>query len=174
MKDAEAEQGIAELVEGFERMTDDDARARARELVAGVLAFHRRGLVRALEIVRGDPHGAALVAALAEDTAVGSLLVLHDLHPQDLEARARDAVARLALAYPDLAWERLDAGRLRVRIGARGGNPASAAAAVEAALLEAVPDLSGVHVAVSASETLVTLRRKGSDGDAPRGEDGAR
>lgn len=152
---------IEELVARIEAVPDEAVKAPARELVAGILALHKKGLVKILESIRkGQSGGERVIAALAEDAAVSSLLVLHDLHPQDLEARVAEAVERLQNPYPDLSLESLEEGRLRVRIGARGGNPAAAARAVEASLLEAVPDLTSVTVAVAADPPLVTIRRK--------------
>ncbi|NUP09811.1 MAG: hypothetical protein HOW73_27510 [Polyangiaceae bacterium] len=166
MTDPPADDPIGEieaLVASIEELPDEALKARSRALVSGVLALHRRGLVRMLEVVRKRSTGMAdVMKELADDPAVSSLLVLHDLHPADLETRAVEAVERLRGAYPDLSFDRLDAGRLRVVIGARGGNPASTARAVEASILEAVPDLVAVNVAVAADPPLVTLRRKGA------------
>jgi hypothetical protein len=71
---------IAVLVSDLERLGDADAREKARELVTAVLALHKDGLDRMLEIARarGD---AGLSLAFAKDPLVASLLELHELLP---------------------------------------------------------------------------------------------
>lgn len=148
---------IAQLIAQLEDVPDAATRERARALVAGILVLHRRGFAKLLELLRGQPQ---LVETIARDPVVGSLLVLHDLHPHDLAARVDAALARLAPAHPDLALESLEDGRLRLRLGARGGAPGAAAAAIEAALLEDVPDLVSIHIAIAPDPPLITIRRR--------------
>jgi hypothetical protein len=71
---------IERLLGEIERSDDPEAQARARGLVDAVLAWHRRGLARVLEIAlaRGG-EGRALVDQLTRDPMVESLLALHEL-----------------------------------------------------------------------------------------------
>jgi hypothetical protein len=86
---------IEELVREIEAAPDPATVERARALVREVLELHRAALERALAIVR-DQGGAGAVEALARDERTAALLLLHDLHPHDLEARAREALGRVA------------------------------------------------------------------------------
>jgi Fe-S cluster biogenesis protein NfuA len=71
-------------------------RARASALVQTVLDFHGAALARLLELLRqeGDA-GLAVVEKASRDGLVRNLLLLHGLHPADLETRTREALARL-------------------------------------------------------------------------------
>jgi hypothetical protein len=146
---AEVEAQIAAV----EAWPDDDRKAAARELAAALLELHRLGLARLLRAV-GDRAESA-----SEDPGVGALLVLHGLHPHERGARARAAVARLQGAFPDLEMVRLVDGAVVVRVGARGGG-ATTPSVVQAALLEAVPDLTSVEVEIAPAAGLTQLRRR--------------
>ena len=63
------------------------------ELVRLLTDLYGAGLARTLELCDPD---AGLVDRLAADQLVGSLLLLHGLHPQDLSQRVRRAVDALA------------------------------------------------------------------------------
>jgi hypothetical protein len=67
------------------------------EVLSAVTEMYGRGLARMLEIFveRG---GAATHAALGDDPMVGSLLLLHGLHPVPLAARVERAVYRVRRA----------------------------------------------------------------------------
>ncbi len=69
------------------------ARGRAEELVRQVTDLYGSGLARILEILddRGQLDDATL-DALTADELVSSLLVIHGLHPQDLETRVAAAL----------------------------------------------------------------------------------
>jgi hypothetical protein len=150
---------IEALVARLEVAPDGPTKTAAREVVAGLLSLHQKGIVRMLELVRRRPDGAELVDDLADDPLVGSLLVLHDAHPHDLEARAIQAAERLQGAYPDLELVGVERGVVRVVVGSRGGGSLSPRV-VEAAFLEAVPDATAIVVTARAEPELVTLRRK--------------
>ncbi|MEV0105163.1 NifU family protein [Nocardia sp. NPDC050799] len=63
------------------------ARERAEELVREVAGLYGAGLARAVELL--DPGSVEL---LARDDLVASLLLVHGLHPHDVEARVRNAL----------------------------------------------------------------------------------
>jgi hypothetical protein len=89
-------QRIEVLVQEMEALQDPVARAGAVELVQAVLELHGVGLGRLLETIQqaGAP-GAAILERLTQDDLIGSLLLLHGLHPLGLEARVRQAVESL-------------------------------------------------------------------------------
>ena len=71
----------------------DGAQARTREIVQTVLDLHGAGLERLLEhLAEAGPAGRAVLDACAADDLVASLLLLHGLHPLDLETRVRQAL----------------------------------------------------------------------------------
>jgi hypothetical protein len=83
-----AELGRVEALVGeIEAVADEAVREKARALVQAVLALHAEGLRRLLSLA--GPDSAARFAAA--DELVGSLLLLHDLHP-DVETPARQAL----------------------------------------------------------------------------------
>ncbi len=64
--------------------------------MASILELHGAGLERMMEITSGagDPVK-ALIRRFAGDNLVASLLVLHNLHPDDLETRVQHASGKL-------------------------------------------------------------------------------
>src|SRR5688572_5705427 len=78
----------------------------------------------------------AVIDRLGRDPLVSSLLVLHGLHPLDLETRVREAVAAFA------GVEVLSVQDGRVRLRAQSANRA----AVEAAVYGAAPDIAGLEI----------------------------
>ncbi|WP_037604231.1 hypothetical protein [Streptacidiphilus rugosus] len=106
------QQTAARVEELLDRLAAQDpaAAATAEELVRALMEFYGAGLARAVGLLSGRS-GAPLDALLADEVTAG-LLVLHDLHPDDLAARvgralrAADAGA-LEIAELDAADARL-------------------------------------------------------------------
>src|SRR6267142_2840530 len=84
---------IEPLVGQLQACTDPALKAGALELVQILMDFHGAGLDRMMEIVAdsGDP-GWDLIETFARDEVVANILLLHGLHPQDLETRVRRAL----------------------------------------------------------------------------------
>jgi Fe-S cluster biogenesis protein NfuA len=82
---------MEELITAVGAIPDDKTRELTQELARTLLELHGAALNRALEIVF-DEQGAALIDKLAADEMVSNLLVLHGLHPLDLETRVRNAL----------------------------------------------------------------------------------
>lgn len=73
---------MAELVTALERIGDDEARARARELMGLVLDLHGEAVGRILELVAAaDGDAGAALRSIATDEVVRPLLELHQLVP---------------------------------------------------------------------------------------------
>jgi Fe-S cluster biogenesis protein NfuA/nitrite reductase/ring-hydroxylating ferredoxin subunit len=72
------------------------AAAAAEELVGLLVGVYGDGLGRVMSLLaeEGQP-GAAMIAKLADDPLVESLLLLHDLHPLDTDARIQRALDRV-------------------------------------------------------------------------------
>ncbi|MGW7163757.1 hypothetical protein ACWGH3_00255 [Streptomyces sp. NPDC054884] len=146
-----AEQTGRRVEEVLERLTasgDPAAAAAAEELVRSLMDFYGAGLARILHLLSAAPDGPA--ARLLGDELVASLLVLHDLHPEDRDARiarALDSVREHALEIVDFD-ER--SGTLSLRTQEAGGcgcgSGADARQAAEAALACFAPEVRAVDV----------------------------
>src|ERR1700722_5938457 len=147
---------VEELVFALEALPDPAAAAAARELVQRVLELHGTALARIMEAIGADPAGARLAAALVEDECINGGLLLHDLHPADLDTRVRRELDRLHphRGVRGLAVQavEIESARVRVRLGlSDAGRYSSADAEVirrelEQAVLDAAPDASTIEV----------------------------
>jgi Fe-S cluster biogenesis protein NfuA len=146
-------QRIETLIREIDRLADPDARVRTRELVQAVLDLHGTGLERLLDRV-AEAAGPAVIEAAARDDLVGSLLLLHGLHPLDLETRVRQALEAVkpTLRSHGGTVELLGIADGVVRLRARGSWHSSSASvttlklAVEEAVYAKVPDVTAVEV----------------------------
>src|SRR5205823_4298456 len=69
------------------------AQDRTREIVQAVLELHAAGLARMVEhLAAAGEAGRSVLDAWAADEVAAGLLLLHGLHPQDVEARVRQAL----------------------------------------------------------------------------------
>jgi hypothetical protein len=75
---------------------DPSDRARARFLVQTVLDLHEAALAQLVYLIRqeGDA-GRAFLEKVSRDGLVSNLLLLHGLHPSDLETRTQEALLGL-------------------------------------------------------------------------------
>ncbi len=88
---------IEELVRRAEALPDPKARGIAVDLLQAVLDFHAAGLERMMEIAADSgAAGEAIIERIATDDLTSSMLLLHDLHPDDLETRIERAVRKAA------------------------------------------------------------------------------
>ncbi|MDQ6623059.1 MAG: NifU family protein [Verrucomicrobiota bacterium] len=84
---------IEELIKGVEAIADEKARTQACELVAALMELQGAGFERTLELIYDSgPGGQVLIDELGRDALVSSLLLVHGLHPLDLETRVRRAL----------------------------------------------------------------------------------
>jgi Fe-S cluster biogenesis protein NfuA len=103
MNDARADQQLHEkmhqldrLIADFEQHADPANRAAMSQIVQTLLEFHGKGLRRILDhLAEQGPTGEQTIHALADDALISSLLVLHDLHPQDVNTRLQGALDRV-------------------------------------------------------------------------------
>lgn len=88
---------LQELLEALAAIPDPAARAAAKGLVQAVIALHGAALTDLLAIVResGGPLSESLLAKFAANPRICGLLLLHDLHPEDMATRVARAVERL-------------------------------------------------------------------------------
>ncbi|MFH0343469.1 MAG: NifU family protein [Chromatiales bacterium] len=146
---------IEELIRALEALSDTRAREQAKELVQVVLDLHGAGLARLIELITTTGAvGQTLLESFADDDRVGSLLLLHGLHPQDLESRVERAVEKLHpfLGTHGLRLELLQSGGELVRLKLHGNWQDKKLSAktlkrdIETAILDAAPDVARVEV----------------------------
>jgi len=87
---------VEELISQLEQQPDSPIRQQVRELIQELLELHGRGLEKILaKIYDADPQGQATIDDLGHDPLLSGLLLLHGLHPLDLETRVREALDRV-------------------------------------------------------------------------------
>ncbi|MET1153055.1 NifU family protein [Arthrobacter sp.] len=167
------------------------ARGRAEDLVREVTDMYGAGLERLLEILKDrgvlDP---ATMQALTSDELVSAVLLIHGLHPQDLQTRVASALdsVRPYLGSHGGDVELLeinDDGVVRLRLlGTCQGCPSSSVTlkyAVEEAIEAAAPEVAAIEVVeaeraaaspavIPVDALLVRLNREpDGSGDQPTG-----
>jgi Fe-S cluster biogenesis protein NfuA len=144
---------IEELINALNGAADSAVAAQARELVQALLELHATTLERALEIVHENDF--TLVDKLADDPLVSNLLILHGLHPLDLEARVRGALEKVKprLGVHGGSVEVIGVtpeGGIKLRLeGNCHGCPSSRItlkSSIEEAIYAAAPDVTGLEV----------------------------
>jgi Fe-S cluster biogenesis protein NfuA len=86
-------QHLDALLREVDRFADPAAQSHTREIVRAVLALHGAGLGRLLaHLEDAGEAGRKALGACAADPVVGGLLLLHELHPLDVEERVRQAL----------------------------------------------------------------------------------
>lgn len=84
---------IETLLQQVSELPDVHIRSVVEELVQSLLDMYGEGLTRMLELIlQTEGTGYALIKTFTTDDLVGSLLLLHGLHPLDLEARVIQAL----------------------------------------------------------------------------------
>jgi Fe-S cluster biogenesis protein NfuA len=153
---------LEKLLQEAEHASPPAARERTREIVQTLLDIHAAGLEKILEgIAVVGEEGLAVIDGLARDDLVGSLLLLHGLHPLDLETRVRQALDQVRPALRghggDVALLDVRDGVVRLRLqGNCHGCPSSAATmrqTVEEAIVGKAPDAIAVEVEGIVEET---------------------
>jgi len=139
-------------LERIEALPDSPARAASAEALQGLLELYGEGFARVAALVakRG---GAETLRGFAEDELLSHLLLLHGLHPDDIETRVEAALegVRPYLATHGGNVELLGVadGVVHVRLqGSCDGCPSSAMtlkSAIEAAVLKAAPDVVSIE-----------------------------
>jgi len=144
--DEERFRRIEDLVRRMEAIPDAASRDTAQALMEAILALHGAAMERMMEIVfdTGES-GNAIVRRLAGDSLVGSLLVLHGLHPDDIETRVQHALGKM---HGNAELLGVFEGRVRVRLNA---GACGLRDAVALAIQEAAPDAAEILIEESAT-----------------------
>jgi Fe-S cluster biogenesis protein NfuA len=145
---------IERLLDQLRAGADPQSYARAEELLRLVTELYGAGLARIVALVgEEDPR---LLGRLADDELVASLLMVHELHPDSIEARVQKALETvrpfLAGHGGDVELLGLDESRGAVHLrllGSCDGCPSSSVTlqlAVERAIVEAAPEVVTIEV----------------------------
>lgn len=147
---------LEELIGALDEHPDPAAREPARELVELVLDLHGVALAKLMGVVAAAEGGTAILARLAEDDQVKSMLLLHGLHPERLDVRIRKAVERLTphLGVHGLRLEVVEIAKGTARLRVRPGNGGTVKASllwtlpseIEDVIVEAAPDIEKVVI----------------------------
>ncbi|WP_206739789.1 hypothetical protein [Streptomyces lydicus] len=130
---------------------DREASAAAEELVRLLMDFYGAGLARIMHLVSSGTEDGGPRPALLSDELVTSLLVLHDLHPEDTTARIGRALDSVRRQHPaDVVEFDAESGELRLRAGDGGGcgcpsTNQQARQAVEATVSCFAPEVTSVR-----------------------------
>jgi Fe-S cluster biogenesis protein NfuA len=135
--------------------TDPAARACFQEILQAVLDLHGAGLDRLLgHVAEAGAAGREVLDFCARDEVVGGMLLLHDLHPIDLEGRvhqALDSVRPYLRSHGgNVEVLGIQDGVVRLRLEGGCDGCASSAAAVRQTIEEAIcgraPEVLAVEV----------------------------
>lgn len=174
---------MEELLRKIELGADPSLRKSVKELVELVMSLHGDGLERILDLIHGSgENGQAIIDKLGRDQLAGSLLVLHGIHPLNVEARVADALDKVAsrLRPYGAEVELLSAqdGFIRLRLHAKGSGCGSTGQSlkemVEEAIYSAAPDLTGLTIeGAPEKQSFVSLEMLRGSPPAPLVLDGA-
>lgn len=151
-------------------LADPAARAKAEDLVRGLVELYGAGLERVVEILVEAEAGEEL-RRVAADPLVSGLLVLHDLHPLSTRERVVAALdeVRPRLGLHDGGVELLDlddAGVVRLRLEGNchgcSSSQATVTDAIERAVVQAAPEVARVEVegVAAAQGPLLQIQRR--------------
>lgn len=149
------EQALARLealTTALERVSDANARAAAREALGLLLDLHARALERLGAIIAESAGGAALFERFAQDEDVRAILLLHGLHPQSVEHRLGEVIARMQPAWSargvhvDLMSVGETFAIVRLQRNGRAEPGDALRREIESALTDAAPDLDDILI----------------------------
>jgi Fe-S cluster biogenesis protein NfuA len=161
------EKKIQALIQEIEAFPNEEARQLLGECLQSVLALYGDGLERMIRLTQNaGANGQAVLDAFLHDKIVRGLLLIHGLHPQSLEARLQEALAKIRPYLQshggNVEMLRLENEVATLRLqGTCKTCPSSAITlelAVRQAIEEACPDLQGFEVeGVAAPDPANTL-----------------
>jgi len=146
---------IQRFLEQIEALPSPSTRELIHEFMEATLAFYGQGLARILQVVsESGPEGRNAYQYLINDKVVRGLLLIHDLHPADLETRLRDALDQvrpyLESHGGNVELISLTGQNARLQLEGTCKSCASSAVTLELAIRhaieEACPDLAGFDV----------------------------
>ena len=146
---------VEELLDGLRSSASPGTGQAAEELVGLLVGLYGAGLAAIVDLLgeQGEA-GAATLAAMADDPRVEGLLLLHDLHPLDVDARIQRALDRvrpyLGSHAGGVQYLGVSDGVARLRLeGSCDGCPSSTVTvelAIRSAVEDAAPEVTEVSV----------------------------
>lgn len=135
-------------------------RERAEQLVNEIVELYGAGLDRIMALV-GDPAGPDIVDRLAADDLVASLLLIHGLHPHEVERRISDALdgvrPYLGSHGGDVHLLEVAGDTVRLQFAGSCSSCPSSAATLELTIQDAVraaaPEISSIEVVPAEPES---------------------
>jgi len=147
-------ESIDKMVRAFEEAKDPVLRANAKELVQALMTLHGACLERILEVIgQSGESGKSIIDTFARDGVVKSVLLLYGLHPIDVKTRILEVLEKMRSSLRSSARTVSfvgidDAGMVTLRIEGKsegcGSSDSALKQAVEQAIYEAAPDISGI------------------------------
>jgi len=139
--DEERVRRIEDLVRRVSEIPDPQSRDTAHALMEAILELHGAALESMLDTAfDSGESGKAMIRRFAADSLVASVLLLHDLHPDDLETRVHRALGKVHGSAELLG---VFHGAVRVRIT---GSGCGLRESIEALIREAAPDAATVVI----------------------------
>ena len=146
---------IEKLIQEVASFPDAHARAITEELIQTLLDMYGEGLAHILKLTaQNEASGQDLTELFAHDELIGSLLLLHGLHPIDIETRIAKALVGIRSYLEshggDVELVKVENGIAYLRLESSGNGFSSSTfvlqQAIEDAIYKAVPDLDGIRV----------------------------
>jgi Fe-S cluster biogenesis protein NfuA/nitrite reductase/ring-hydroxylating ferredoxin subunit len=146
---------IQQLLEQIESVPSPSTRELIHEFMEATLGFYGQGLARILQVAsESGPDGQKVFQHLIKDKVVRGLLLIHDLHPSNLETRLLDALEEvrpyLQSHGGNVELISLTGQAATLRLQGTCKSCASSAVTLELAIRhaieEACPDLAGFEV----------------------------
>jgi len=148
------------LLREIEALKDPNARSKAAEVVQVLLELYGEGLARMMEVVAEGEEREKTFEHFARDELVSHLLLLHGLHPLDVETRVVKALEEvrpyLKSHGGNVEFLGVEGSVARLRMqGSCSGCPSSTMTlklAIEEAIQKTAPDLEGIEAEGVAEE----------------------
>jgi Fe-S cluster biogenesis protein NfuA len=145
---------IEALLEKLGSAPDSNVRQNAEELIQLLTQMYGAGLGRILQILNEDEASKEFINSLCKDNLVGSLLVLHGLHPENVETRIERALARVRPSLDahgaDVKLVKIDQAVAFLRVEGACDGCATAASTIritlKQALEQAAPEIDAIEV----------------------------
>jgi Fe-S cluster biogenesis protein NfuA len=162
---------VEKLAARLQSAGDPEIRATALDLVQSVVELHGAALQRLVDSLTRTPAGQQILSEALENDLISSMLLLHNLHPDDLETRVLRGIEKvrpyLKSHGGDVELAAVRDGIVHLRLhGTCGSCPSSSVTlknAVEDALFGVAPDIVEI-VSENAADTaqsgpqLVTIK----------------
>ncbi len=147
---------VETLIEEMHSIADETTRERAEELVGLLVDLYGAGLEKIVEILTEDgASGQRVLMKLADDRFLASLLVLHSLHPIDVDERIQQALEQVrpylgshagGVEYLGTDDEGIAHLKLQGSCDGCASSTVTVELAIERAIKEAAPEVAGIEV----------------------------